>query len=66
MMAEKRKEEVKQLLAQSAKLSDQIENLYNDLSIASVAIGNEIIKINDARVKILMAKQTLLRLLRGI
>jgi len=65
-MAEKRKEEVKQLLAQSAKLSDQIENLYNDLSIASAAIGNEIIKINDARVKILMAKQTLLRLLRGI
>lgn len=65
-MVEKKKEEVKQLLVQSAKLSDQIENLYNDLSIASVAIGNEIIKINDARVKILMAKQTLLRLLRGI
>lgn len=65
-MVEKKKEEVKQLLAQSVKLSDQIENLYNDLSIASTAIENEIIKINDARVKILMAKQTLLRLLRGI
>lgn len=65
-MTSKKKEEVEGLLTQSAKLSDQIENLYNDLSIASAAIGNEIIKINDARVKILMAKQTLLRLLRGI
>jgi hypothetical protein len=65
-MNPKRKEETKELLERSDKLTDQIENLYNDLTVTAIAINKEIQKFNDARVKLLFAKQTLLRLLRGI
>lgn len=65
-MTSKRKEETKQLLEQSLKLTDQIDNLYNNLITQATAINKEIETINQARVKLLFAKQSLLRLLRGI
>jgi hypothetical protein len=65
-MTPKRKEEAKQLLERSEKLSDQIKNLCNELTLAAAAINREILKFDDARARLLFAKQTLLRLLGGI
>jgi len=65
-MVAQKKEEVKQLLQQSEKLTTQIENLYNEFTVIATAINNEIIQINTARSKLLFAKQSMMKLLQRI
>lgn len=65
-MVEKRKEEVKQLLQRSEKLSLQLDNLHTEMTLTVMALTEEVGRINDAKIRLISAKQKMLKLLSGI